>query len=332
MSTELSAAPVVATTVVEGTTARATRARLLRWGAVLVGLLLLIVLGATTSGYFTVDNGKAVLASAAVVGILAIGETVIMISGNLFSLSIAATSAVSAMAFVSELRHGLVIAIIAAILVGGVTSAIQGFAIGRWRANPIIVTIAAASLLEGVGSQLTGSQELVPAAGHTSYLDLVNPIAGIPLSVYIFIVLAVIVEVILRRTSFGVSVYLLGDNRQAARAAALPVTRLVTGVFVLSGLLAGVAGVLLVSINRDASLSLEGSNTYNAIAATLVGGTLVSGGRGSIGRTVFGCLVISAVADLVVIRGYSTGIQDLVQGVLVVIAVVIVRITSRAEA
>jgi ribose/xylose/arabinose/galactoside ABC-type transport system permease subunit len=333
MSTEISPVSVAPAAVVEaGSSRRATRARLVRWGAVSVGLVLLIVLGATTSGYLTLDNGKAVLASSAVVGILAIGETIIMISGNLFSLSIAATSAVAAMAFVSELRHGLVLAIVAAILVGTVTSAIQGFLIGRWRANPIIVTIAAASLMEGVGSQLTGSQELVPPAGHTSYLDLVNPIAGIPISVFIFIGIAVIVELILRRTSFGVSVYLVGDNRQAARAAALPVTRLVTGVFLLSGLMAGIAGVLLVSINRDASLSLEGSNTYNAIAATLVGGTLVSGGRGSITRTVFGCLVISAVADLVVLRGYTTGIQALVQGVLVVIAVVIVRITSRVDA
>jgi ribose/xylose/arabinose/galactoside ABC-type transport system permease subunit len=286
----------------------------------------------TTSGFFTLDNGKAILASAAVVGILAIGETVIMISGNLFSLGIAATAAVSAMAFVYELQHGLVLAIVVAILVATLANGIQGLVIGRWRANPIIVTIAAGTLCEGIGAQLTGSQELVPPNGSTSYLELIKSIGGIPLSVYIFLVLAVVVELILRRTSFGVSIYLLGDNREAARAAALPVTRIIIGVFILAGVMAGIAGILLAAINGDASLSLEGSNTYNAIAAALVGGTAVAGGRGSIGRTVFGCLVIAAVSDLVVLRGYTTGIQDLVEGVLVVIAVLIVRITSRAEA
>lgn len=331
MSADLSTAPAVQAPVDEGGGRRGVRGQVVRLGAVAVGVLVIIVLGATTGGFFTAANGKAILASAAVVGVLALGETLIMISGNLFSLGIAASAAVSAMAFIYLLQYGLVLAIVAALVVSMFANLVQGAVIGRWRANPIIVTIAAGSLCEGIGSMLTGSHELVPAAGRVSYLHLVKPVGGIPLSVYIFAALAIVLEFVLRRTRFGVSIYLLGDNRQAARAAALPVARLITYVFLVAGVMSGVAGVLLGAINRDASLSLEGTNTYNAIAAALVGGTAVGGGRGSAGRTVFGALVIAAVADLALLRGYTTGIQDLVQGVLVIIAVVIVRLTGRGE-
>lgn len=334
MSADLSTAPLAPQAAPPAAAVRGSamaRARAIRLGAIGVGVLVLIVLGVTTSGFFTWSNGKAVLASAAVVGVLAIGETLIMISGNLFSLGIAASAAVAAMTFVYVLQYGLVVAMALAIIVAMAANAVQGVMIGRWRANPIIVTIAAGSLCEGIGSWLTGSHELVPPSGHTSYLNLAKPIAGIPVTVYVFVVLAIVVELMLRRTRFGVSLYLLGDNREAARAAALPVARLTTYVFVIAGVTAGIAGILLAAINRDASLSLEGTNTYDAIAAALVGGTAVAGGRGSVSRTVLGALVIAAVSDLAVLRGYSTGVQDLVKGILVVIAVVIVRLSTKAE-
>jgi ribose/xylose/arabinose/galactoside ABC-type transport system permease subunit len=132
-------------------------------------------------------------------------------------------------------------------------------------------------------------------------------------------------ELVLRRTRFGRQVYLTGTSKPAAYAAALPVTTIVTGAFAAAGACAGIAGVLLGAFNENATLSIQGNFTYDAIAAALVGGTAISGGRGSAARTLFGAIVIASITSLLLLRGYSTGIQLLARGVIVLGVVVLLH-------
>jgi ribose/xylose/arabinose/galactoside ABC-type transport system permease subunit len=284
-----------------------------------------------TDGYLTVSNGKAILLSASIVGILALGETVIMISGRLFSLSLATSSAIAAMTCVSLLPHGFALAVVVGILVGVAINAFQGWIVGGWGANPVIVTIAAGGLETGIGASLTGSHQLTPPANADAFNVLAEPVLGIPVSVYVFVALAVLLEFAMRRTRAGVGLYLMGNSLPAARAAGLRTVRLTVYAFTVAGLCAGIAGILLASANGNASLSLAGNNTYGAITAALVGGTLVTGGSGSVLRTLIGAIGVTAISDLVLLRGYSSGIQILVEGVLIMIAIVIVHVnrTSR---
>ena len=243
----------------------------------------------TTTGFLTVSNGKAILTAASFVGIIAVGLTVIILSGNLFSLALGQTAAISAMVFLYSLRFGLAAAIIVTLLLGLAIGSVQGFAVGAWGANPIIITIGAAGLMEGMAVWLSGGQSIIPPSDETSWEHLGQPVLGLPAPVYVFIVVTVILAVVMRKTRFGRQIYLLGENRVAARAAALPITLLTVGAFGIASLYTAGSGILIGATSANASLLLVGSYTYDAIAAALVGGNAVTGGRGSIARTAAGC-------------------------------------------
>ena len=122
--------------------------------------------------------------------------------------------------------------------------------------------------------------------------------------------------------------YLIGENRAAARAAGIPVGRVTTVAWAFFGLCTAVTGVFLASFHTSATVSLGGALTLDAIAAVLVGGTAIAGGRGSALRTLGGAVLISVIANLLLIRGYSTGAQTLVKGVLVLVVVVLVHLRA----
>ncbi len=135
---------------------------------------------------------------------------------------------------------------------------------------------------------LSHGQSIVPPVGETSWEHLANPVLGLPAPVYVFIVVTIVLAVVMRRTRFGRQIYLLGENRTAARAAALPITLLTVGAFGIASLYTAGSGILIGATSANASLLLTGSYTYDAIAAALVGGNAVTGGRGSIARTAVG--------------------------------------------
>jgi len=280
----------------------------------------------TTDGFLTLANFKAILTATSFVGIIAVGMTVIMLSGNLFSLSLGTTAAVTAMFFLYALQFGLGLAIVLTLGLGALIVGLQGIVVGAWGANPIIVTIGAGGLQEGVALWVSGGHSLLPPTGETSYLHLARPVLGIPFGIYVFFVLAVITEAVLRETRFGRETFLMGENRGAARAAALPITLITVGVFAIAGFCTATAGVLIGAATANGSLLLSGTYTYDAIAAALVGGNAVTGGRGSVVRTVIGAISIATVSDMLLLRGYSTGIQILVKGLIVVIVVVLMNL------
>jgi ribose/xylose/arabinose/galactoside ABC-type transport system permease subunit len=250
-----------------------------------IGLVaLLVVTGAlTTDGFLSSANATAIITSVSVVGILAIGMTAIMIGGSFASMSLGTTAAVMAMLFVHQLSLGLAGALVVSILAGAAACAFQGWIVGSWNANPIILTIAAGSIQVGAATFLTDGRALTP--GNDSYQLLNLTPLGIPISVFVFLALVLIVEFVFRRTTFGRMLFMTGENRRAARAAGLPVTRLTAGAFALAGACAGLAGALLGAYNQGASMQLEGTLTFDAVAATLIGGTVVTGGRGSAWQT-----------------------------------------------
>jgi ribose/xylose/arabinose/galactoside ABC-type transport system permease subunit len=286
---------------------------------------------ATTTGFLTVSNLRAILTAAAFVGIIAVGLTVIVLSGNLFSLALGQTAAISAMVFLYTLRLGLFAAIVLTLLLGLAIGAVQGFAVGAWRANPIIVTIGAAGLMEGMAVWLSHGQSIVPPASETSWQHLAQPVFGLAVPVYVFFVVTAILALVMQRTRFGRQIYLLGENRVAARAAALPITLLTVGAFGIASLFTAGSGILIGATSANASLLLTGSYTYDAIAAALVGGNAVTGGRGSIARTAAGAIFIATISDMLLLRGYTTGGQILVRGIIVVVVVVLTNLRERSR-
>jgi len=295
---------------------------------VVVFLVILLIGSITTDGFYSVANARAILNSAAIVGILAVGATAIVVAGQLFSLSLGVTVAVCAMLFLSLLGYGMVPAILGTLLFGFLIVGVQGYAVGRFGANPIIITIAAGALLEGAVTWVSGGVSVYPSAEASSYAWLAAPLFGIPFPVFVFIAVVILGELCLRGTVFGRQLYLMGGNPKAARAAALPISRLSFGAFAVAGIAAGIAGILLGAFNQSGTLTTTGTLTYDAIAAVLVGGSAVTGGRGSVLRSAGGAVLIAAIADMLLLRGFSPPIQMLVLG-LVVACVVLLNQANR---
>ncbi|HVX34348.1 MAG TPA: ABC transporter permease [Solirubrobacterales bacterium] len=281
--------------------------------------LALLVLALSTDRFLTVDNLKAILSSASIVGIMALGLTFVTLIGSLVSLAVGATAVMGAMIFVAELKLGLVPALGIAVVSAALVTALQGAIIGGWQANPVILTIGAAFLINGATDKASGGV-VHPTGG--GYATLNSTPLGIPLGVFVMVALALLLQYVLRRTVFGRQVMLIGENRLAARAAGIRVTRVTLLAFAIAGAAFALGGAFLGAFNQSASSQLEGTVTFDAIAAVLVGGTLITGGRGSALRTLAGAIVIAAISDVLLLRGFETGAETLFKGALVVAVVV----------
>jgi ribose/xylose/arabinose/galactoside ABC-type transport system permease subunit len=299
------------------------------WLALLVAVTVFLLL---TGGFATWGNVKAIFLASSFVGLLALAQTVVMISGNFFSLSLGTTSVMAAMIFLSSLQQGIVVAILLAVISAAAVSAIQGLVIAAWRVNPIVLTIAADALLTGVVLWVSNGSIIRPHTGTPGIQWLANPIAGIAFPFYVLVVAVALVHLLLKRTRLGMSAFLVGESIDAARMAALPVARICGLVFAVAGILAAVAGILLGASQSGATLSTEGTLPFDAIVATLVGGCAVSGGRGSAVGAFLGTLGVAALSSALLLRGYSEGVQILMKGVLLLIVVISVHLWNSRPA
>jgi simple sugar transport system permease protein/ribose transport system permease protein len=298
-------------------------------GLAALGLVVLVVLALTTDRFLTVENIKAILSSASIVGIMALGLTFITLIGSLVSLAIAATAVMGAMVFLVELNLGLVPALAISMAAGAAVTALQGLIIGAWGANPVILTIGAGFLLSGITTKASSGVIVQPTGGGWETLNS-TPL-GVPLGVYVMVALALLFQFVLRRTVFGRRVMLIGENRGAARAAGMRIPPITAIAFAIAGASFALGGAFLGAFNKGASAQLEGTTTFDVIAAVLVGGTLISGGRGSALRTLAGAIIIATISDLLLLRGFDTGAQVLLKGVLVVLVVVATFVASGRE-
>jgi ribose/xylose/arabinose/galactoside ABC-type transport system permease subunit len=291
-----------------------------------VVVLAVVVAGAMTNRFFSLDNARAILASTAWVGITAIGATLVMIAGSAVSLAVSQTATVVAMVFLSTQQLGLAAAIAVAVGCGVAITAFQGAIIGFWRANPIVLTIAAGFAIGGVATWISGGTTVYPKV--TAFSGLNSTPLGLPLAVYVLLALTAGAQWILRRTTVGRQLYLVGESPAAARAAGLPVGRVTVIAWAFFGACIALTGVFLAAFNTSANADLGGTLSLDAIAAVLAGGTAIGGGTGSALRTLGGAVLISAISDLLLLRGFSTGIQLLVKGILVLFVVIAVHVRA----
>lgn len=296
---------------------------------IVLAVLAVLAVGLSTDRFLTIANAKAIITSASIVGIAALGLTLIMIGGSAVSLAISQTAAAVAMIFLAAQSLGLVPALVVAVTCGVLITGAQGAVVGYAGANPVVLTIAASFAIAGLAVGISGGTTVAPTG--RGY-DLLNATpAGLALSVYVLLVLVLVVEWVLRRTAFGRRLYLVGENRPAARAAGLPVGRTTTTAWLGAGALFAVAACFMAAFNTSANVNLGGTLTFDAIAAVLAGGTPIAGGRGSAIRTLAGAVLIATVSDILLLRGYSTGVQVMVKGLIVLFVVVIVHLRTKGR-
>lgn len=307
--------------------------------AVIAAFVLIVVVFTILQPEFfpTVNNARNVSLDAALTIILATGAAYVVITGNL-DLSIGSVlvfaGVVSAKAMETVGGHGWAPALLGlavAVGCGAGWGALNGLLVTRARLNSIIVTLASMGSALGLAQVITGGQDLldIPQAMR----DFGNGRAvGIPTLVFVALAVIAIGGFFLAKTRYGRYTYAIGSNEQAARRAALPVERHVLSVFVVSGLLAGLAGWLSLARFSTTAISGHGLDSFNALTGVLLGGVSLFGGAGSMLGVFFGTLIPVVLANGLVISGLQSFWQQVATGGVLLVAVYLDRVRrERAE-
>lgn len=316
-----------------GTPAGRRRADLLTGVApILLALVALcIVLSLTTSTFLTASNLTNIVVQTSVVGIAAVGGTFVIITSGI-DLSVGSNVALSGMVAAYFMTHGLpgggLTGVLVAIVVGMLVGVFNGLSTTFLRLTPFIATLAALAMARGLTQEVSKGQTIFGFP--SSYTFLGNgSILGIQAPVVVTLLVFLIGHLLLTRTRFGHEVYALGGNREAARLAGIPVKRVQFSVYVLAGLCAGLAAVVLTGRLNSALSSAATGLELQVIAAVVIGGTSLFGGRGSLAGTVIGVLLIGVIANGLTLLNVNPFLQQFVQGAVIFVAVLLDALNTR---
>ena len=293
----------------------------------LVGVVLLLLIAGTIlepDDFLTSDNMLNVLRQASIVGVLAIGMTFVIATAGI-DLSVGSMVAAASIAGGQFADSGSVAFMLGALGMGILLGSVNGAAIAYGRVVPFIATLAMLTMARGLALWMSDKTPI-----STFTLEAVRwfgdgEVLGIPSAVLVFLAVTVLGWVLLNRTPYGRYVVAVGGNREAARIAGVKVHRIVFSVYVLSGICVGIAAILLTG--RLASASPVSGSLYelDAIAAVVIGGSSLAGGRATIVGTFLGVVTFALIFNLLTLMDLAVEIQQLTKGAIILAAVLIQR-------
>ncbi|KQW00327.1 ABC transporter permease [Streptomyces sp. Root369] len=296
----------------------------------LLGVLaVLVAVGGITAPdeFLATSNLQLVLTQASVIGVVTVGMTFVITSGGI-DLSVGAIVALASVwaTTVATQEFGFAGILFTAVIVGVGCGLVNGLLIAYGRMVPFIATLAMLASARGLALQITdGSTQIVSVA---SVLDLGardSYILGIPPLVLIFAAVTVIGWLVLNRTTFGRRTVAVGGNAEAARLAGIDVRRQRLYLYLLSGLCCGIAAFMLIVLAGSGQNTNGNLYELDAIAAAIIGGTLLSGGRGTIIGSVLGVLVFTTITNIFALNNLETAVQQIAKGAIIVAAVLVQR-------
>ena len=289
-----------------------------------VGLILLCVCFSLASEHFlSVRNALNILDQVTVLGILAIGMTAVIIIGGI-DLSVGSVLAFATMTMgwlAKEIGLPLPAAIVVGILAGGACGLVSGLLITVARLPAFIATLAMLSAARGLANILTDGKQIIGYPEWFTNLATVRNFGFLSATMMAFVALAAIAWAYLRYRAGGRNLYAIGGNPEVARLAGIEVRKTTIGVYVFSGLLAGVAGVMLAARLDSSQPSAGFTYELDTIAAVVIGGASLSGGVGGIGGTVVGVLIIGVLRNGLNLLAVSPFVQQIVIGAVIAVAV-----------
>lgn len=273
--------------------------------------------------FYRPQNIFNVLQQASALGIVSVGQTLVILSGgiDLSIASVMATSCVFAAALMAG-KNSMVIPItLLCLAIGAFAGFLNGVITTRRNAPPFIVTLGTALIFQGVRFVYTKGAPFGSIPLWVRFLGR-GGVGFVPASVIIFLVLALLMEIILQRSAYGRKIYAVGDNKVAALYSGIDVPNVVLSVYVLSGILAAFGGLVLAGYLGFGDNWAGKGYELDAIAAVVVGGTSLAGGEGSMGGTVVGVLLITILSNIVLLAGLPYQFQQIVKGLVVAAAVI----------
>ncbi|KRT64081.1 MAG: inner-membrane translocator, simple sugar transport system permease protein [Chloroflexi bacterium CSP1-4] len=302
----------------------------------LLGLLgvLMVVSELVRPGIVSTQWLGAMVRGAVPLAILAGCQTLAMITGGI-DLSVGAVASMSGFVvatFVSSPGGwpvGLAVALVAAILAGLVT----GIGVGVFRVHPLIMTLGMSFVVLGLANvwQLVKVQAGGGVPPELRWLGSASVAEIVPYSLLVFVPVAVLILLILRRTGYGRLLYAIGDNPIAARLSGARAWQVLITLYVLSAVLAAIAGFVLTGLTNVASVTLADSAVLPSVAAAVIGGTSIMGGRGGYGGTMVGALILTVISSLLSSLGYPEAVRQVLFGAIIVaVAAAYTRVTAEA--
>lgn len=322
---------------------------LLQARTIVVLVVLIIFFSAISDSYLTSSNLILMTKHVSITALLAIGVTFVIITGGI-DLSVGSVAGIAGMITGGLLYQGLklpggstiwfstVMVILIGLLVGAAIGAINGLLVTRLKVAPFIATLGVLYVARGFAAIRSNGATFpnlagTPAHGNTGF-DLlgVRSLLGIPYAIWIMVVVAAIAIILTTRTPFGRRLYAVGGNERAAVLSGIRTGRVKVAAYIISGVCAALAGLILTSELGAAYPDTATTFELNAIAAAVLGGTSLFGGKGTIIGTILGAFVIGFLSDGLVLVGVSTFWQLVVKGAVIILAVVLEQTQERLNA
>lgn len=296
-----------------------------RYGIVAVLVLLCIVLSFANQYFLTLGNIADILRQTSINGILAVGMTYVVLTSGI-DLSVGSILALAGIVSASLVtgNHALspALGLAAGLAVGALAGAINGLLVARLSVPPFVATLGMLSAARGVTFIYNDGMPVTDLPD--GYLSIgTGSIAGVPVPIIVFAIVVAVFWAVLRYTTYGRYVYAVGGNVKSAKTSGISTGKIIFSVYVIGGLLAGLAGIILAARTTSALPQAGVSYELDAIAAVVIGGTSLSGGTGSLGGTVVGALLIGVINNGLNLLGVSSYYQQVVKGVIIVGAVLL---------
>src|SRR6476469_2037364 len=311
---------------------------LMRNLGLVIALVLLCIGGVITAGdrFASTDNVLTILRLASVIGVVAIGMTFVITARGIDLAVGAVVGLASVWATTSGTQllandvHWLIM-VTTALLVGTAAGLLNGLMVAYGRIVPFIATLAMMAAARGLAELLANRQtQIIRVNGFLDFFE--GALLGVPVLVWVFALVAVAGWILLNRTTFGRRTFAVGGNPEAARLAGIRVKRQTMMLYGLVGLSAGIAAVMIMARTTAGSSTHGTLYELDAIAAVVIGGTLLSGGRGTIVGTVFGVLIFTTLTNVFTLNNLSISAQAIAKGLIIVAAVLLQqRVAARSR-
>lgn len=329
----------------------------LDWGTVLVegraliGLLLIMAIFTALSPNFLAPESLILMTRhVAMNALLALGMLLVVLNGGI-DLSVGSTVGLTGVVAGLMLRGVAIpgigvtayapvwVIIIVAVAVGALVGWVNGLVITRWKVAPFIATLGMLNVARGIallgtdGVPITDELKGNPNLGNTGFIQaLAGAPLGIPMPVWVMIVFAIAFSILVNRTPFGRWLYAMGGNARAAKLSGVPVLRTETWIYVISGICAAAVGLLLTADLPAATPRAGESYELNAIAAVVIGGASLAGGRGTVRGTIIGAFLVGFLVDGLVLIGLSVFWQQIIKGAVIILAVALDQMQQSLQA
>jgi ribose transport system permease protein len=301
--------------------------RLRDYGILVALLAIVVALSLSTSTFLSTSNLVNLLDQCSVVGLLAAGATVCILSG-VFDLTASASLALSAIVGVQVGRlFGVTVGFLAAVVAGALLGLITGTIVVRSGVNSFIATLATSIIYRGVAVVVTAGSIVYPLTKDATDFGMMTwpSVFNLTSATILFVVVVAAIGVLISATTFGRRIYAVGGNAEAARLSGIRVGQVHVAAYVVSGICSALAGVILASRAGSAESSMATGFELTAIAAAVIGGTSILGGEGAIWRGVVGALLLTLIGNGFNLLGWNTTYQQVVQGCLILLAVAVDR-------